>query len=290
MHPTKWLLLALPLAACRGPEPRLAVEPGHLPADGFSRAGIVHARGVQPRIASGHRSARLEGSTVIAGVLPGDVVVEAGGRRATLRVVPVWTDRYGDGTPDFLRLDSAADRDAFLRRFTRIAASQARDTAPEVTDCSSLIRHAYREALREGGEPGPEKYMWPWTPAGPRLFRVAAGSFSAADLDNGALSEFADAETLMRRNTHFISRDVARGRPGDILFYRQRTGDSPWHAMVLLEGAVVYHTGPDGKLKGEVRLPALPDLMRHPEPRWRPLEGNPYFLGAYRWNILREDS
>jgi len=30
------------------------------------------------------------------------------------------------------------------------------------------------------------------------------------------------------------------------------------------------------------------ELLRHPSPRWRPLEGNHNFLGVYRWNILRE--
>src|SRR5690349_21968790 len=27
----------------------------------------------------------------------------------------------------------------------------------------------------------------------------------------------------------------------------------------------------------------------HPSPRWRPVAGNPNFLGVYRWNVLRGD-
>ena len=51
---------------------------------------------------------------------------------------------------------------------------------------------------------------------------------------------------------------------------------------------IVYHTGPDGRHPGEIRRPAVPELMRHPKPQWRPVAGNPYFLGVYRWNILAD--
>jgi uncharacterized protein YfaT (DUF1175 family) len=54
------------------------------------------------------------------------------------------------------------------------------------------------------------------------------------------------------------------------------------------EEYVVYHTGPDRGHAGEIRRLRLKDLLRYPDPRWRPVEGNPVFLGAYRWNILRK--
>ena len=50
---------------------------------------------------------------------------------------------------------------------------------------------------------------------------------------------------------------------------------------------MVYHTGPIGKSPGEIRHPTLSQLMNFPDPRWRPLDSNPSFLGVYRWNILR---
>src|SRR5689334_21916571 len=52
---------------------------------------------------------------------------------------------------DFLRLDSAADREAFRHWFTAIAEYQAlrpaQDLPPEINDCAALLRYAYREAL-----------------------------------------------------------------------------------------------------------------------------------------------
>ena len=55
--------------------------------------------------------------------------------------------------------------------------------------------------------------------------------------------------------------------------------------------AVVYDTGPiDHTAKGkagELRRVLLAELVDHPQPQWRPVPGNPNFLGVYRWNILR---
>ena len=52
---------------------------------------------------------------------------------------------------------------------------------------------------------------------------------------------------------------------------------------------VIYHTGPIGRGPGEIRRVLLADLLRHPDPRWRPIADNSNFLGVYRWNILQED-
>ena len=100
----------------------------------------------------------------------------------------------------------------------------------------------------------------------------------------------------MERNTYLISREIRTARPGDLLFFRQLGQDSPFHSMILTGASiggvntwVVYHTGPIGKARGEVRRVALSDLIQHPDRRWRPLPGNSNFLGVYRWNILRED-
>src|SRR5437879_841669 len=59
-------------------------------------------------------------------------------------------DRFGDGTPDFLRLDSPEDRDSFRRWFAVIAEYQAlrpdKELPTEINDCAALIRYAYRNA------------------------------------------------------------------------------------------------------------------------------------------------
>jgi uncharacterized protein len=233
------------------------------------------------------------------------------------------TDRFGDGTPDFLRLTDPADRAAFRRWFTLIAQYQTiRPTAevpPEIQDCASLLRYSYREALKRHDEawfeatnivvlapPGEIRaWSYPRTPLGAALFRVRPGGFASADLNNGAFAQFADAKTLVERNAFFVSRDVRQALPGDLLFYRQFGQSSPWHSMIVVrngaQAEVVYDTGadhshrattsgqanPDHGSPGELRRVLLADLLRHPQPQWRPLPGNPNFLGVYRWDILR---
>ncbi len=218
-----------------------------------------------------------------------------------------WTDSFGDGTPDFLRLDDASDRLAFRSWFTYLAESAyfSLRSPADVNDCAALIRYAYREALRThdaawaanlrltGVPPMPAvaKYSYPHTPLGAGLFRVRDGDVTRDDF-----AQFADAEALRTLNTHFVSRDLRRARPGDLLFYRQPDQRMPYHAMIYLGKSqitggedlwIVYHTGPDHGRPGEIRRVAVRELMRHPDPRWRPLPDNPAFLGVYRWNILR---
>ena len=220
-----------------------------------------------------------------------------------------WTDRFGDGTPDFLRLNDPADQAAFRRWFTLIAEYQAirptLEVPAEITDCASLLRYSYREALKrhdenwfadtgmEIGAPPGEVRAWnyPHTPLGAALFRVAPGALSPEDLQRSAFAQFADAKTLVERNAYHVSRDVRQALPGDLLFYRQFGQSSPWHSMIVdrvgTETLVVYNTGEDHGNAGEMRRVALSELLEHPQPQWRPLPDNPNFLGVYRWNILR---
>ncbi len=185
------------------------------------------------------------------------------------------TDRFGDGTPDFLRLTDPADQAAFRRWFTLIAEYQAirpkAEITVEISDCAGLLRSSYREALMRHDEnwfqatgievatpPGEIRtWSYPHTPLGAALFRVRAGAFESADLTNGAFAQFADARTLVERNAFFISRDVRQALPGDLLFYRQFGQSSPWHSMIVTRAGpaaeVVYHTGPDHKQPGELR-------------------------------------
>jgi len=228
--------------------------------------------------------------------------VESPSRAPTL----AWTDRFGDGTPDFLRLGDPADQAAFRRWFTSIAEYQAvrprAEVPAEIVDCASLLRYAYREALkRHDGQwfaatgmgvvaPPGEIRAWhyPETPLGMGLFRVAAAPFTAADATDGAFAQFADARTLVERNAYLVSRDVRSALPGDLLFWRQFGQSSPWHSMIVLEGGeIVYDTGPDHGQPGELRRVRIAELVNHPDARWRPVPGNPNFLGVYRWNILR---
>jgi uncharacterized protein YfaT (DUF1175 family) len=220
-----------------------------------------------------------------------------------------WTDRFGDGTPDFLRLTDPADQAAFRQWFTLIAQFQAvrprAEVPAEITDCASLLRYAYREALKRHDDtwfmatgievaalPGEIRaWRYPETPLGAGLFRVRPGSFESADVSDGAFAQFADAKTLVERNAYFVSRDVRQAEPGDLLFYRQFGQSSPWHSMIVMrtdgQPVVVYDTGTDHGKAGELRRVALAELLDHPQPQWRPLPENPNFLGVYRWNILR---
>lgn len=248
--------------------------------------------------------------------------IQAGGARTDPTLA--WGDRFGDGTPDFLRLTDPADQAAFRRWFTLIAEYQAirprAEVPAEIADCASLLRYAYREALKrhdgawfldsgiEIAAPPGEIRAWsyPHTPLGAALFRVKAGAFEAGDVGNGAFAQFADAKTLVERNAYFVSRDVRAALPGDLLFYRQFGQSSPWHSMIVIrsgaDAEVVYDTGPDhGQLSqssphgrnpgpasaGELRRVSLSELLHHPQPQWRPVQGNPNFLGVFRWNILR---
>jgi uncharacterized protein YfaT (DUF1175 family) len=236
---------------------------------------------------------------------------------------PEFTDRFSDGTPNFLRLDSPSDQDAFRRRFVLIAEFQAlrpdRDLPNEINDCAALLRYSYRNALRGRDDtweienrvkppsalPSVEKYHYPATPLGADLFRVRPGPFLPTDIKDGTFAEFADAKTLKNFDAHFISKDIRVAQPGDLLFYRQLEQDTAFHSMIFIgpgewtpdsggpENAnkyVVYHTGPDGKDPGEMRRMRLIDLLNHPSPKWRPVAGNNNFLGVYRWNILREQN
>ncbi len=227
------------------------------------------------------------------------------------------SDSYSDGTPDFLRLHTTQDRQAFRAWFTTIAEAQATqppaELPPEINDCAALLRFAYREALHAHDEtwlsghalqsaaPSIRQYTYPQSPLGANLFRVRPGPFLPADLNNGSFAQFADAQTLMQDNTHLVGRDLRLARPGDLIFYRQLDQDSPYdvpgvtryhspfHSMIFCgEKGVVYHTGPIHHGKGEMRRLLLADLLHHPDARWRPLNENANFLGVYRWNILRE--
>lgn len=290
-----------------------------LPADGvsFARLTIV-GLAAKPilKVREGPRHLHIDSlartgdvwqANVRAGVLPGRATVEAENAALLFEVKPAYADRERDGTPDFLRLDAVQDRQAFRRWFTFLAESQYfRSPLPrDIVDCAALIRYAFRESLRPHDDawsdslhlrlvpaiPGVGKYQYPYTPLGANLFRVRGGPFVPQDLGDGAFAQFADAQSLLRFNAHFVTKDLRRALPGDMLFFRQREQKMPFHTMIYIGASQVdgsagpyllYHTGPNG----EIRRVTVDELERHPEPRWRPFSSNENFLGVYRWNIL----
>ena len=318
----------------------LSVDHNLLPANGYAEAQVTakssdgrELRAVTWRIEQGKNLAEMETSApdgpamhavFRAGVTPGQVQLLAMSKdlkpaRIDLQFALDPTDEFGDGTPDFLRLQDGADQAAFRRWFTFLAEStyfQKEDERPkEVNDCAALIRYAYREALHEHDGPwatewhldhlttaaSVHKYDYPHTALGANVFRTRPGSFTSDDISNGVFAEFADAETLRRFNTHFVSRDLKAARPGDLIFFRQAGQRMPFHTMIYLglsqfgdgsdqdsEAWLIYHTGPSHGDAGELRRVTVDELTQHPYARWRPVPQNAAFLGVYRWNILRE--
>lgn len=200
------------------------------------------------------------------------------------------------------KLDSA-DQRAFRLWFSFLAEAQFFNDPErrprDITDCASLVRYAFREALSRHDPQWMERNALPTVPALPAIQSLSGPLFITPE----GLRHFADAKNLMRHNTRRVGSTLERARPGDLLFYEQPDQISSWHVMVYLgksqlesgvENWVVYHTGPvtqsASKHPGEMRRLRLSELLAHPQPRWRPVAGNPAFLGIYRWNILGEQS
>ena len=249
-----------------------------------------------------------------APVLPGPAQLHFTWRdhRYTLNVryLPDDSDSHHDGLPDALHLHSPEDRAAFRAWFVAVAEQEAAlpdDKLPaEIDDCAALLRFGYRESLVQHddrwltAQPDPNRftylvslaqYHYPQTPLGLNLFRVTPGSFTATDITSGAFAQFADAHALFALNTYLVSRNVHTSLPGDLLFFRQLEQNSQYHSMVIAGARadwVIYHTGPIGKQKGEIRRVSIEDLLHHPDARWRPVPGNTNFLGVYRWNLLHD--
>lgn len=139
-------------------------------------------------------------------------------------------------------------------------------------DCAGLVRFAFRQAFRK------------LAPA-----RVEAGLFRDAA---GRPAPFADAATLLRQSFALLGRDAsarATLRAGDVVaFSREEDGAPVLHLMLVVRAEdpahgpprVVYHPGERG---AAVRAGPLDALAREAPGGWRPVPGNPLFLGFYRW-------
>jgi uncharacterized protein YfaT (DUF1175 family) len=314
----------------RGPDPELKIQAdraeiraGGVAAHFTVRSSIpLPSSGLGAVITEGAHSARISRTyfddgvwhvTVQSKALPGTVRVKATldpfrAGTASIMVTENARDSVGDGTPDVLRLDDPADATAFRSWFAFLAEAQFFRETPtlpaEIADCAGLIRYAYREALRghssdwarTSGLPlvpaiaSVRKYEYPFTGWGAKLFRTGAAP--------GDLAEFADAETLLRYNTHFVARDIRQARRGDLIFFHQADAVMPYHSIIYLGASqienaagpyVVYHTGPSHESgKGEIRRPRVAELQKHPDPAWHLSTENTHYLGVYRWNILWE--
>jgi uncharacterized protein YfaT (DUF1175 family) len=220
------------------------------------------------------------GTSAAKNVAAGDEAIGSSAREPAWKNPATWADSFGDGTPDFLRLTGAADREAFRQWFVMIADSETMRPAgkvpPEITDCASLLRYAYREALMKHdagwlkdtgmgvralpGEIG--AWHYPDTPLGVGLFRLTPGPFEHGDEGTGAFAQSADAKTLVERNAYLVSRNVWQAEPGDLLFYRQ-LGQSPWQSMIVTrvgsDAAVVYYAGEEQSPHGQGPVPGDPD-------------------------------
>ena len=192
------------------------------------------------------------------------------------------------------------DRAAFAAWFALIADTQFEQPWPEVVDCASLVRLAFREALRPHSPEWARRAglafhpQFPDVTSGPRPTAAGWPLFQTSPAPRVRFGEFADARTLIALNTRPLGRNVAAVRPGDLLYFRQPRGHQPDHLMVFVgpshyddgDDWVVYHTGPDASSPGEVRKVRLADLRHHPSPAWRPLPDNPAFVGVFRWSVL----
>jgi uncharacterized protein YfaT (DUF1175 family) len=254
-------------------------------------------------------------SVAAAGCGSGDSKAAAAKPRPQPRPANLLADSDQDGIPDGAELRSYDDRENFRNWFTAIAETQfytvSKEWNPQQRDCSGLVRFAMREALRTHDRLWFQRMGQDYQPVAPdvsafkledgvlgeRIFRNKAGDFSPSDLTDGVFDEFADARTLRSFNSTFISRDRQQAKPGDLLFFYQPWVQKyPYHAMIFLgrahdasDGAndwVVYHTGSSPDDAGTVKKVRLSVLDHHPDPRWRPVEGNKNFLGFYRLKIL----
>jgi uncharacterized protein YfaT (DUF1175 family) len=208
-----------------------------------------------------------------------------------------------------VRLADESDRAAFRSWFVLLADAQFERQTDDVTDCAGLVRHAVREALRAHTPEWIRRSGLPFVPqfadvrSAPRVADASLPLFQITPGPSPRFAEFADAKTLMHLNARSLGRDVRALRAGDLLYFHQAGQDpstalgasEPDHVMVFVgrshfesdgDDWVVYHTGPLDGGPGEVRKVRLATLQQHPSPRWRPVMGNPNFVGVFRLGFL----
>ncbi|XDD50436.1 DUF1175 family protein [Leptospira sp. WS92.C1] len=233
---------------------------------------------------------------LVAGRVPGKFLLRT--KRGAVAEIELFSregDWDEDGFPDSSELRSESDRQAFRDWFVQIALSQyVKETNvwnSRERDCSGLIRFSYKEALKNhdllwrekmgivlsGNIPDVREFQYPDIPSiGINLFRTGDKTFGV----------FADAESLEKYNTFFVSKYLEYGLSGDVLFFREDRGlGTNFHSMILVEEnkenpLLLYHTGSQ---RG-IQLIRTKELFR--SNRFSPEPNNPFFLGIYRFRIL----
>ncbi|MBZ5552942.1 MAG: DUF1175 family protein [Acidobacteriia bacterium] len=225
----------------------------------------------------------------------------------------VSTDSNQDGFPDSFQLTSFTDRENFRRAFTSIADLQVRQMSPDWPagehHAAGFVCFAIREALRRHSDtwqrrfgallplPSIEKYSFPMTPLGEKIFRTRGGAYLPTDLANEFFSDWVDAGSLKEFNVTFTGKDRDRAQRGDLIFYSTPgVRDSPYLVMIFLKDSsikslgqqdnVVYYEEGRAGGAGAVKETRLDLLEQDPEPRLRPVESNKFFLGFFRLKIL----
>ncbi len=231
-----------------------------------------------------------------AGIRPGTFVIRTlFGNSTEVELFERNGDWDEDGFPDSAELRTESDRQSFRDWFVRISLSQyLKENSSwnlKERDCSGLIRFAYKESLKEHdlswqkktgiildkNLPDVREYRYPDIPdIGVKVFRIGEKKFG----------QFADAETLEKFHTSFVSRNIESGLAGDILFFRSDRGaGTNYHSMIIVEGEkenplLLYHTGSERGIK-LIRAKEL-----HKSETFSPEATNRFFLGVYRFRIL----
>ncbi|MBZ5536960.1 MAG: DUF1175 domain-containing protein [Acidobacteriia bacterium] len=223
------------------------------------------------------------------------------------------SDSNQDGFPDSFQLTSFTDRENFRHAFAFIADLQVSRTSPEWPvgehHAAGLVCFAVREALRGHSEtwqrrfgasmavPSVEKYSFPMTPLGEKIFRTQGGAYLPTDLANGFFSDCVNVATMREFNVTFTGRDRSRAQKGDLLFFSIPGAlNFPDLVMIFLKDSsiqssgyqdnVVYYRESAQAGEGTVIESRLGLLERDPDPRLRPIESNKFFLGFFRLKVL----
>ncbi|CAG4893863.1 DUF1175 domain-containing protein [Paraburkholderia gardini] len=191
--------------------------------------------------------------------------------------------------PDALSPGQSA---AFRAWFVRIVDQQMRrGPTPRWTqrDCAGLVRFAAGEALR----PHDAKWLRANGMSGvadasrlPPELQLSPSQRSLANRwahIDGSVGPYASAIALVQRNCRFVAKDVNQALPGDLLFFDQ--GDDQ-HLMIWLDRCIAYHTGTVSPTDNGLRAVAVSDLMQWKDSRWQPFDGNPNFVGVFRFAFL----
>lgn len=210
----------------------------------------------------------------------------------------VFLDRDSDGYPDEAELWNEEEISLFRERMRGFIIHALKEQPEEIKDCASLLRYAYRMAMKPNKEVGeifkntlgyvPEdlrSFKYPQIPyIREKLFRIREGKW---DGDTDAFSSFADLYNLSHYSMRFISREVEEAKTGDVIIFSDKRGII--HSMILVDihgkKNLIYHTG--GKA-GIFRIVELEEFMNFPDKRWRISSGNRYFTGVFRWKIIND--